>query len=66
MNQSMPLFTFLEVGALTALAKPVNIFSPSFQESRKYIIDTLRSLSDIHVIKKPLKIPMRIQDKKPR
>ncbi|MBI2786782.1 MAG: chemotaxis-specific protein-glutamate methyltransferase CheB [Legionella longbeachae] len=48
-------FHILEAGALTALAKPVNIFSPSFEESRKHIVDTIRSLSDIHVIKKPLK-----------
>jgi two-component system, chemotaxis family, protein-glutamate methylesterase/glutaminase len=48
-------FHIIEAGALTALAKPMNMFSPSFAESRKHIIDTLRSLSDIHVIKKPLK-----------
>ncbi|KTD72519.1 chemotaxis-specific protein-glutamate methyltransferase CheB [Legionella tucsonensis] len=48
-------FHILEAGALTALAKPVNIFSSSFEESRQHIVDTLRSLSDICVIKKPLK-----------
>lgn len=48
-------FHILEAGALTALAKPENVFAPSFEESRKHIIDTIRSLSDIHVIKKPLK-----------
>ncbi|WP_454784731.1 chemotaxis-specific protein-glutamate methyltransferase CheB [Legionella sp. WA2024007413] len=48
-------FHILEAGALTALAKPVNVFSPSFEESSQHIVDTLRSLSDIRVIKKPLK-----------
>ncbi|STY31602.1 fused chemotaxis regulator; protein-glutamat [Legionella wadsworthii] len=48
-------FHILEAGALTALAKPVNVLSPSFHESSKHITDTIRSLSDIKVIKKPLK-----------
>jgi two-component system chemotaxis response regulator CheB len=48
-------FHILEAGALTALAKPVNIFSSSFKERSAYIIDTLRSLSEIRVTKKPLK-----------
>lgn len=48
-------FHILEAGALTALAKPINIFSPSFAETQKHIIDTIRSLADIRVIKKPLK-----------
>ncbi|WP_428411502.1 chemotaxis-specific protein-glutamate methyltransferase CheB [Legionella sp.] len=50
-------FHILEAGALTALAKPVNIFSPSFKDRSAYIIDTLRSLSEIRVTKKPLKGP---------
>ncbi|MFJ1267209.1 chemotaxis-specific protein-glutamate methyltransferase CheB [Legionella lytica] len=50
-------FHILEAGALTALTKPINIFSPSFKERSAYIIDTLRSLSDIRVTKKPLKMP---------
>ncbi|WP_392538526.1 chemotaxis-specific protein-glutamate methyltransferase CheB [Legionella sp. 227] len=48
-------FHILEAGALTALAKPVNVFSSSFEESRKHIVDILRSFSDIRVIKIPLK-----------
>ncbi len=48
-------FHILEAGALTALAKPVNIFSASFKERSAYIIDTLRSLAEIRVTKKPLK-----------
>lgn len=47
-------FHILEAGALTALAKPANVFSPSFMESTRHITDTLRSLADIRVIKKPL------------
>lgn len=49
------IFHILEAGALTALAKPANVFSPSFEENRNHIIDILRSLSDIRVMKKPLK-----------
>lgn len=48
-------FHILEAGALTAFAKPVNVFAPSFQEHSKYIIDTLRNLAGIYVTKKPLK-----------
>ncbi len=48
-------FHILEAGALTALAKPVNAFSSSFKERSNYIIDTIRSLSEICVAKKPLK-----------
>ena len=56
-------FHILEAGALTALAKPVNVFSPSFEESREHIVDTLRSLSDIRVIKKPLKKHLPLEHK---
>jgi two-component system, chemotaxis family, protein-glutamate methylesterase/glutaminase len=56
-------FPILEAGALTALAKPENVFSPSFAESRAHIIDTLRSLSDIRVVKKPLKKKHFLLDK---
>lgn len=57
-------FHILEAGALTALAKPVNVFSPSFEESREHIVDTLRSLSDIRVIKKPLKKHLMLDESK--
>lgn len=52
-------FHILEAGALTALAKPVNILSPSFEETRKYIVDSLRSLSEVSVHRKSLKTPIR-------
>ncbi len=48
-------FHILEAGALTALAKPTDVLSPSFAESRKHIIDTLRSMAEINVIRKYLK-----------
>lgn len=51
-------FHILEAGALTALSKPVNVFSPSFAERSKYIVDTIHSLAEIRVTKKPLKIPV--------
>jgi two-component system chemotaxis response regulator CheB len=56
-DESLPaIFYIIDAGALTAIAKPVDIFAPAFEDRRKYIIDTLRSLSEIHVTKKPLKI----------
>lgn len=58
-------FHILEAGALTALAKPVNVFSPSFKERSQYIIDTLRSLSEIRVTKKLLKTPSDLEQEKP-
>jgi len=51
------IFHFLEAGALTALAKPADIFSPSFEETKKYMINTLRAMASINVAKKPLKQP---------
>lgn len=48
-------FPILEAGALSALAKPVNVFSPSFTEQSNHILDTLRSLAEIRVMKKTLK-----------
>ncbi|WP_454781636.1 chemotaxis-specific protein-glutamate methyltransferase CheB [Legionella sp. WA2022007384] len=57
-------FHILEAGALTALAKPVNVFSPAFEESRAHIVDTLRSLSDIRVVKKPLKKHLPLDESK--
>lgn len=48
-------FPILEVGALSALAKPVNVFAPSFTGQKELILQTIRSLAPIHVIKKTLK-----------
>lgn len=59
------IFHILEAGALTALAKPTSVFSPSFEESRKYIVDIIRSLAEIRVIKKPLKKQYLFESKKP-
>ncbi|CAM2732469.1 fused chemotaxis regulator; protein-glutamat [Legionella steigerwaltii] len=57
-------FHILEAGALTALAKPVNVFSPSFEESRQHIADVLRSLADIRVVKIPLKKHLNLDESK--
>ncbi|KTD69341.1 MULTISPECIES: chemotaxis-specific protein-glutamate methyltransferase CheB [Legionella] len=57
-------FHILEAGALTALTKPVNVFSPSFEESRQHIVDILRSLSEIRVIKIPLKKHLNLDESK--
>lgn len=46
------IFHIIQAGALTALAKPVDIFDPSFAERREYILNTLRSLAQIRVTKK--------------
>lgn len=47
-------FTFkaLEAGALTVLAKPVNIQSPSFAQVKRNMLDTIRNMSEIKVIRK--------------
>lgn len=46
-------FPILEAGALTAITKPDNIFASNFTERKQYIIDTLRSLAEIQLIKIP-------------
>ncbi len=45
-------FTALQAGALTVLEKPVNIVSPAFETAKKHIIDTVRSMAEIKVIKR--------------
>ena len=45
-------FKILEAGALDALAKPINIFTPAFEEERQHIIQTLRTMSEIKVARK--------------
>jgi two-component system chemotaxis response regulator CheB len=45
-------FRALEAGALTVLDKPHNITSEKFEHERLYIVDTLRSMAEIKVIKK--------------
>lgn len=45
-------FRALEVGALSVLEKPVNFNSPEFSSARKRIIDTIRSMAEIKVIKR--------------
>jgi two-component system chemotaxis response regulator CheB len=42
----------LEAGALTVLAKPVNIQSPLFEITRRHMIDTIASMAEIKVITK--------------
>lgn len=58
------IFHILEAGALTALVKPVNVFSSSFEDSKNHIIDTLRSLAEIRVVKKPLKKSLNHENSK--
>lgn len=45
-------FQALEAGALSVIEKPVNVTSPAFEEVRKDIIETIRSMADIRVISK--------------
>lgn len=45
-------FAALEAGALSVLEKPKNIASPDFDKERKYIIDTIRSMAEIKVIRR--------------
>lgn len=45
-------FLALEAGALTVIAKPFNITAPTFELERKNIIDTIRNMAEIKVIKR--------------
>lgn len=49
-------FRALEAGALGVLDKPVKITDPTFKYQRQRIIDTLRSMADIKVIKRRFNI----------
>jgi len=51
-------FQALEAGALSVLEKPKGISSPNFHSSRKNIVNTVRAMSEIKVIKR------RFPDKK--
>lgn len=48
-------FPILEAGALSALAKPQNMFDPTFETTRKHITTTLRTMSEITVAKKRIR-----------
>lgn len=59
-------FHILEAGALSALAKPSNIFSESSKTEREHIVNTLRSMAEITVAKRKLKfsiLPKEINQK---
>ena len=45
-------FRALNAGALSVLAKPFHITSPTFKYERKRIIDTVRSMAEIKVAKR--------------
>lgn len=45
-------FKALEAGALFVLEKPFNIFSPAFKKEKRKILDTLRSMAEIKVVKR--------------
>lgn len=44
-------FKALQAGALSVIEKPTNITSPSFKMTRKHIMDTLRGMAEIKVIR---------------
>jgi two-component system chemotaxis response regulator CheB len=48
-------FPILESGALSALEKPSNAFSPTFEHTRKEIVETIRAMAEIKVVKRRLK-----------
>lgn len=65
----------LEAGALSVISKPFNITSPTFLQDQKRIIDIVRSMSEIKVIKQrfakkelttPIKLPATEQIQMPR
>jgi len=45
-------FCALEAGALTLIEKPKNFMSPAFEPVRKSIIDSVRNMAEIHVVKR--------------
>ncbi len=52
-NESMPItFEALEAGALAVLAKPIRDNDASYTKSRQKIVDMVRSMAEIHVIKR--------------
>lgn len=59
-SESDATFLSLAAGALTVLPKPVDIQSPGFERTRRNIIDTVKSMSEIKVITKR-RITPRIQ-----
>lgn len=59
-------FLALEQGALSVLEKPVNITSPDFKQVRERIVNTIRIMSEIKVIKRRFytkKLPAKIPEK---
>lgn len=51
-SESEATFRALEAGALTVLPKPIHIQSPVFAIMKRHMLDTLRSMSEIKVIRK--------------
>lgn len=51
-SESEATFRALEAGALTVLPKPVHIQDPVFAILKRHMLDTLRSMSEIKVIRK--------------
>lgn len=45
-------FQAMEAGALSVLDKPVNVLMPEFNKEKQKIIDTLRNMAEIKVIKR--------------
>lgn len=45
-------FLALEAGALSVLQKPIDITSPQFKLQHRYMLDTLRSMAEIKVIRR--------------
>jgi two-component system chemotaxis response regulator CheB len=64
-------FKALEAGALTVLDKPQNITSSEFTKTRKYMLDIIRKMSEVKVIKRrtsfmrPTQVMPPVTDPKP-
>jgi len=54
-------FNALEAGAVSVLDKPDNITSPKFETTKKYIIDIIRSMAEINVIKRRFNVKTQIE-----
>lgn len=54
-------FNALKAGALSVLAKPGNVTSTSFENEKKRITDTIRSMAEINVVRRRAKIKQTTQ-----
>ncbi len=62
-NTMMATYEALDAGALSVMEKPLNINSDNFPSEKKRLIDTVRSMSEIKVIRRRFHQKPRTQEK---